>query len=61
MEEMLRLSRVRLGKNVRFQGIPAILFGVACVIVAARSLPETLRQARELWNAVGGERRELNP
>lgn len=70
-ETIARSARVRFGKNVRFQGVPAILVGVACIVAtvgaikllekAAPMLPETLREARELWRTVRGDPRELNP
>jgi hypothetical protein len=68
---LVRGSRVRLGKNVRFVGVPAILVGVACIVAAGRAmavlekaatiLPDTLREARELWRTIRGDRRELYP
>jgi hypothetical protein len=70
-EAIARGARIRFGKNVRFQGVPAILVGVACIVAAggamtvlekaAPILPETLREARELWRTIRGDRRELNP
>jgi hypothetical protein len=70
-ETIARGSRIRFGKNIRFQGVPAILVGVACVVAAggvvtvlekaAPILPETLREARELWRTIRGDRRELSP
>ncbi len=70
-EPLARGSRIKLGKNVRVAGVPAILFGVAAIVLAAGAmaalqktaplLPETLREARNLWNSIRGDRRELNP
>ena len=70
-ETLVRGSRVRLGKDVRFIGVPAILVGVACIVAAGGAmavlrkavpiLPDTLREARELWRTIRGDRRELNP
>jgi len=70
-ETLVRGSRIKLGKSVRIAGVPAILVGVACIVAvsgamnvlekAAPMLPETLREARELWRSVRSERRELNP
>ncbi|HMD03432.1 MAG TPA: hypothetical protein VKG44_10765 [Candidatus Baltobacteraceae bacterium] len=70
VDTVMRLSRIRVGKHVRVQGAPAILAGVATVILAsglvrfidraAPMLPEGLREARELFKAVRGERPELN-
>ena len=70
-ETLVRGSRIRLGKNVRLVGVPAILVGVACIVAAggamavlkkaAPILPDTLREARELWRTIRGDRRELNP
>jgi hypothetical protein len=66
---VLRASRIRIGK-VRATGVPAILIGVAGVIVAAgvsRSfrtiapmLPETLRELKSLVDA-GRDARTLKP
>jgi hypothetical protein len=71
VESLVRASRVAAGKSVRVRGIPAVLAGVALVILAAgaaralegagTTLPETLRELRALWKAVGDERRELRP
>jgi len=68
---LVRGSRIRFGKNVRFQGVPAILMGVACIVAAAGAasvlrkaapiLPDALREARELWKTIRADRRELNP
>ncbi|MBC5811282.1 MAG: hypothetical protein GIW95_10610 [Candidatus Eremiobacteraeota bacterium] len=61
-----RGSRIRIGKNVRVQGVPAILLAVACVVAAGGAmavlekavplLPDTLREANELWKTVRGDR-----
>ncbi|MGA2392303.1 MAG: hypothetical protein ABSH03_03005 [Candidatus Lustribacter sp.] len=66
---VLRASRVRVGR-VRAMGLPAILMGVAGVIVAAgvaRSfrtiapmLPETLRELKSLVDA-SRDARTLKP
>jgi len=71
VESVLRGSKIRIGKRIRLQGAPAILGGIAVVIVAAGvvrfveqaapMLPEGLREVRELWKTVRGERPELNP
>ena len=65
----LRASRLRFGR-VRAVGVPAILIGVAGVILAAgvsRSvrtiapmLPETLRELKNLVDA-GRDKRTLKP
>ena len=70
-ETLARGSRIRFGKNVRLVGVPAILVGVACIVAAGGAtavlkkavpiLPDTLREARELWRTIRGDRRELNP
>ena len=70
-ERLVRGSRVRFGKDVRFRGVPAILVGVALIVAAAGVtaalekaapiLPEMFREARELWRTVRGDRPELNP
>jgi hypothetical protein len=66
---VMRASRLRVGK-VRAMGVPAILMGVAGIIVAtglARSvrtlapmLPETLRELKTLIDA-GRDARTLKP
>lgn len=71
VESILSGSKIRFGKRVRLQGVPAILGGVAIIIAAAGvvrfveqaapMLPEGLREVRELWKTIRGERPELNP
>jgi hypothetical protein len=71
LDSLVRSSKIKIGKRVRVQGVPAILSGVAVVIAAAGivrfveraapMLPEGLREVRELWKTVRGERPELNP
>ena len=66
---VLRASRLRFGR-VRAMGVPAILIGVAGIILAAgvsRSmgtiapmLPETLREMKSLIEA-GRDARKLKP
>ena len=66
---VMRASRLRVGR-VRAMGVPAILIGVAGIILAAgisRSmgtiapmLPETLREMKSLFEA-GREARKLKP
>jgi hypothetical protein len=66
---LMRASRLRVG-NMRAMGVPAILIGVAGVILAAgvsRSfrtiapmLPETLRELKRLVDA-GRDARTLKP
>lgn len=66
---MLRVSRFRLGRAIRAQGVPAILLGVSAVVLAAGvaravqsaapALPDAFREARSLWESV--RRRPLNP
>lgn len=70
-KRLARGSRIKLGKNVRIVGVPAILLGVAAIVAAAGAmkalqkaaptLPETLREARSLWRTIRGDRRELSP
>jgi hypothetical protein len=65
----LRASRLRVGKRVRAQGVPAILIGVSCIVIAAGvsraiqtaapALPDAFREGRNLWEAM--RRRPLNP
>jgi hypothetical protein len=67
---ILRASKLRFG-NLRAQGAPAILFGVAGVVlaaglvralrVAAPTLPETLREAKNLLEATRPQPRPLQP
>jgi len=62
---LLATSRIALGKRLRVRGVPAILIGVAAIVLArgagtalARAdLPETLCEARAFWLAVRGEAR----
>jgi hypothetical protein len=66
LERMIRRSRVRLGKS-RFAGLPAVFIGIAvlvsaagaavALVKAAESLPNVLRETRQLWLAVTGQRR----
>ena len=68
---MLRASRIRFGRAARLQGVPAILFGVSCVVVAAGVaraleratpvLPDAFREARGLWDSSRSARTPLNP
>lgn len=67
---VLRASKLRIG-NLRAQGAPAILFGVAGVILAAGAarsmrevapaLPQTLRELKSLIEASRPEPRVLKP
>jgi len=62
---LLATSRIVIGKRVRVRGVPAILVGVAAIVLArgagmalARAdLPATLREARAFWLAVKGDAR----
>ena len=68
---MLRASRVRIGKSVRLQGVPAILVGVSCVVAAAgmarvagqlaTNLSEALRDRRAAAMLESFPRRSLYP
>lgn len=63
-----KASRLTYG-SLETRGVPAILFGVAAVVLAAGAstalqrsatmLPETLREARIFWLAIRGSRPEL--
>jgi hypothetical protein len=63
-------GRLRYGR-LQARGIPAILCGAATIVLAAGVagalrraaivLPDTLREARLLWLAVRGERRDALP
>jgi hypothetical protein len=65
---LVKASRLRFG-SFETRGIPAILCGVAAIVLAAgvskalqrgaSLLPETLREAREFWVALRGPRPEL--
>ncbi len=67
--DVLRASRLRIGK-VRAMGVPAILIGVAGIILAAGTarslrtiapmLPETLREIKNVIDA-GRDARTLKP
>ena len=69
--KMLRASRVRIGKTFRLDGIPAILFGVAGVVLAAGAvklleklapaLPETLRETKAVIDSVKRQSLPLQP
>jgi hypothetical protein len=69
--DILRASRIRIGKKTRIQGVPAILLGVSCVVVAAGIarafnrampvLPDAFREGRNLWDSLRRDRRPLNP
>lgn len=66
---LMRASRLRVGR-VRAMGVPAILMGVAGIIVAtgvaksfrtiAPMLPETIRELKSLLEA-GRDARSLKP
>lgn len=66
---VMRASRLRIGK-LRAMGVPAILIGVAGIILAAGvsrsfravapTLPETLRELKNLVEA-GAAARKLKP
>jgi hypothetical protein len=65
---VLRASKIRF-RGVRVQGAPAILFGVATVIVAAGTvralhagapnLPESIREFRQLLESTRKEPKKL--
>jgi hypothetical protein len=65
----LKAARFRYGR-LQTRGVPAILLGVAAIIVAAgvssalqkgaSLLPETLREARDFWRVVRASRAELS-
>lgn len=69
--KMLRASRVRIGKTIRLDGIPAILFGVAGVVLAAGAvklleklapaLPETLRETKGVIESIKRASLPLQP
>jgi sulfite exporter TauE/SafE len=71
VESLVRSSRIAAGKSVRVRGVPAVLAGVALIVLAtgaakaleraATALPETLRELQALWKGIGCERRELRP
>lgn len=65
---ILRASTIRIGE-MRARGVPAILIGVSAVVTAvgtvrtlravAPSLPEVLREAKQLVDAVRADRPRL--
>ncbi len=65
---LAKASRLRYG-SLETRGVPAILFGVAAIVLAsgaatalrkgATMLPETLREARLFWLSVRTGRPEL--
>jgi hypothetical protein len=65
---ILRASRIRIGKEIEVRGVPAILLGVTTIVAvagAARALratapalPDALREAAKLVEALRGERGE---
>ena len=65
---ILRASQIRIGKQIRVRGVPAILLGASAIVLsagvmrvlrtAAPSLPEVLREATKLVDAVRGDRGE---
>jgi hypothetical protein len=65
---ILKYSRLRYGR-FEARGVPAILFGVAAIVVAtgvaagvrraASLIPETLREARDFWRVARAPRPEL--
>ncbi|HEY0614137.1 MAG TPA: hypothetical protein VGC96_05835 [Candidatus Elarobacter sp.] len=70
---ILRASQIRVGKNFRVRGVPAILLGVSAIVIsagtvralraAAPSLAESLREATKLVDALRADRadqRRLN-
>jgi hypothetical protein len=69
-KSLVKVSRLRVGP-IEARGVPAILLGVAAIIVAtgisaalrrgATVLPETLREARDFWRVVRAPLAELAP
>jgi hypothetical protein len=67
---LVRTSRLRIGP-LRARGVPAILCGVAAIVLASRlgdavrrgaaAFPESLHEARLFWIAVRGEERNALP
>ncbi len=65
---LVATSRVSFGKRLRVRGIPAVLFGVAAIVLARGAssalqkamviLPESLREARSFWLAVRDDGRQ---
>jgi hypothetical protein len=68
VKPLLKRSRLRLGP-LDARGVPAILLGVAAIVAArgasaalykgAAILPESLREARQLWLALRTQREML--
>ncbi len=67
-ERLLKRSRLSVG-TLEARGVPAILLGVAAIVLArgmgsallksASMLPESLRETRQLWIAVRAQREML--
>lgn len=67
---VLRASTIRVG-SIRVRGVPAILLGVSAVVVAAGSmralrvaaptLADSLREAKNLVDALRADRKRLGP
>ncbi|MDQ2858777.1 MAG: hypothetical protein M3R53_09040 [Candidatus Eremiobacteraeota bacterium] len=65
---LVKLSRLSYGR-LETRGVPAILFGVAAIVLASGAsaalrrtpamLPETLREAREFWLVLRSPRRDM--
>lgn len=65
---ILRASHVHIGKDFRVRGVPAILLGVSAIVAvagtaralraAAPALPDVLREATKLIEAVRTDRSE---
>ena len=61
----VRASKIRIGKNVRVSGVPAILLGAAAVVAAAGMarafpvLPEIIREGRLLLESARASRQPL--
>ena len=66
--QLLSSSRFSFGKRARARGVPAVLLGVAAIVLASgvsralqratAILPESLREARAFWLAIREDRRE---
>jgi hypothetical protein len=65
---ILRASHIHIGKDIRVRGVPAILLGVSAIVAvagtaralraAAPALPDVLREATKLIEAVRTDRSE---
>jgi hypothetical protein len=71
LDRIVGRARVRLGKRLRFEGVPALMAGAAFIICAAgvaealkrgaTAFPDVIRETRELMLAARNRERRLPP